>query len=804
MTMSSEQSIQPYAGNGVTSTFGIPFRVLDKAHLQVVEITDATGVERVLVENTDFTLSNTTAYTGWLVNLIEPVINYGAARPLPSGVTLEIRRVPPFTQNVDLRNAGTFRPETHENEFDYLTMLAQRLRDMYDRASKRIDAIVTSVVQTYRINGATSGYTDLTTDPIAGAGRVNFPSTAGTEQVAYRSWTLATFAASVGAALVGFIQAGIGAVARTVQDKMRERVSVIDFGAADDNATNNYTAIKKAADRLQALGGGILIFPFTNTGIYKFSIPLGSIMCDFTDLDGIEIRFEGSRLVDTQTYVSAPDNATAFKFTRCKRIKMTGCEITSQSITTAGGAIVAMGLYGAWLVDKCEGFDIDIRMNGGRNAVWVYRDKATMQPASNGRCVIKAKNVLYPYSGTYSGDDVKVQLDADTCGRNFFIYGVSNNWLDVRSKDQQITSLIAGSGGGDTSTIGCRNVWINFYDRETTGSVGAPLMELVFRDAATTYRNININVDAYCAASGGFQGVFRFVRTDSTTGHVVDGFSFSGKSEVANGVVCYHIGSSSVFNSGDAIRNFSVRNFTATGNSATFSIPLQYLDGPTAVFDNVNAETALNVANGSNGNVTFVACKAPYATTGTDVQTYINCVWSSASQSTTNKTLLGTSINGTMRSILPGHVLEAQGIKFPATQVASADANTLDDYEEGTFTPSFTGGISGPGYTTQLGHYVKIGSAVFFRMQLATNAGTGAASNLVVGGLPFTSAQAGAAYLGYDNGTMINSLTNNMPMMFVSGTQITFFNGTGAQMLGTDYSNPASANFYASGWYITT
>jgi len=39
---------------------------------------------------------------------------------------------------------------------------------------------------------------------------------------------------SVGSAIVGFIQAGAGAIARAVQDKLRERVSVEDFGAVGD------------------------------------------------------------------------------------------------------------------------------------------------------------------------------------------------------------------------------------------------------------------------------------------------------------------------------------------------------------------------------------------------------------------------------------------------------------------------------------------------------------------------------------------------------------------------------------------
>jgi hypothetical protein len=82
-------------------------------------------------------------------------------------------------------------------------------------------------------------------------------------------------------------------------------------------------------------------------------------------------------------------------------------------------------------------------------------------------------------------------------------------------------------------------------------------------------------------------------------------------------------------------------------------------------------------------------------------------------------------------------------LKFPATQNPSSDVNTLDDYEEGTWTPTIAGTTTAGTYTytVQQGWYVKIGLMVFgyFRMTISgvTAAGTGTA--LEVAGLPFTS-----------------------------------------------------------------
>jgi hypothetical protein len=78
-------------------------------------------------------------------------------------------------------------------------------------------------------------------------------------------------------------------------------------------------------------------------------------------------------------------------------------------------------------------------------------------------------------------------------------------------------------------------------------------------------------------------------------------------------------------------------------------------------------------------------------------------------------------------------------IDFPATQVPSAGANTLDDYEEGTFTPTITSAGGGAGtYGTQVAAYVKVGSLVFVsgRVILATK-GTLAAGAVSLSGLPF-------------------------------------------------------------------
>lgn len=108
----------------------------------------------------------------------------------------------------------------------------------------------------------------------------------------------------------------------------------------------------------------------------------------------------------------------------------------------------------------------------------------------------------------------------------------------------------------------------------------------------------------------------------------------------------------------------------------------------------------------------------------------------------TNIAVTGTLSSGgtfTASSLIDASGASAGQIKFPATQNASTNANTLDDYEEGTWTPSLGGTAT---YTTQTGTYTKIGRLVVaqFNLDVAT-IGTG--SNTLISGLPFTPAAIG-------------------------------------------------------------
>jgi hypothetical protein len=88
-----------------------------------------------------------------------------------------------------------------------------------------------------------------------------------------------------------------------------------------------------------------------------------------------------------------------------------------------------------------------------------------------------------------------------------------------------------------------------------------------------------------------------------------------------------------------------------------------------------------------------------------------------------------------------------KGIDFSADpSAAGMTSQLLDDYEEGTWTPTYAGGVSGVTYgSVQAGHYRKIGSQVTVWFGMMTSGLTVTGSSLVISGLPFTaSASAGS------------------------------------------------------------
>lgn len=309
MTVQTETSRSgPYAGSGTTGPFTVGFRFLDNTHLQVIR-TSSAGVDSTLVITTDYSVSGAGGNSG-TVTLVTA---------LAVGERLTVIRDVPFTQLADYVDNDSFPAESHENALDLLTMQTQQNKETLDRSltlpatvsgvstelpspesgsvigwnaagtelqnlsPQTIATIVaygTAVGDLFSGTGAQTAFV-LTQDPasinnldvsIGGVAQrpgidyswssgttLTFTTApvAGTNNVLVR-YMQALAMGSGAASDIQYLPAGAGAVATTVQAKLRESVSVLDSipvalhaGIKDGtNTTPLQTYIQAAIDAL--------------------------------------------------------------------------------------------------------------------------------------------------------------------------------------------------------------------------------------------------------------------------------------------------------------------------------------------------------------------------------------------------------------------------------------------------------------------------------------------------------------------------------------------------------------------------
>jgi len=176
--------------------------------------------------------------------------------------------------------------------------------------------------------------------------------------------------------------------------------------------------------------------------------------------------------------------------------------------------------------------------------------------------------------------------------------------------------------------------------------------------------------------------------------------------------------------------------------------------------------------------------------------TLTDVVGVTATQTLTNKTLTSPTLTTPVASTTIGvggatASASGAGITFPASMSDSTDANTLDDYEEGTWTPTLGGTAV---YDIQAGTYTKIGRLINIRFQLR-NTAIGTGSTTFITGLPYNATSGGQGVVSYATGVASNfySIVSHID----NSTQIAF-NTTNSLGSGINY----QATVFATNTYV--
>ncbi len=253
-----------------------------------------------------------------------------------------------------------------------------------------------------------------------------------------------------------------------------------------------------------------------------------------------------------------------------------------------------------------------------------------------------------------------------------------------------------------------------------------------------------------------------------------------------------------LFHDGTSAKVVALATATQTLTGKTINLSNNTLTGTTAQFNTALSDGDFATLAGSetltNKTLTAPAISSPVLS-GSATGTYTLAGTPTITAPTISSPVLSGTATGTYTiggtptiaapTITGLTTLTGGQIAFPATQSASADANTLDDYEEGTWTPTVGGTAT---YTSQGGQYIKIGRLVQLWGLISINViGTGSTS--LISGLPFPIVSGGAHTPGSAWwSTLATNVVNVSPVGDSGFSQVQFWStaaaGTSQSILG--------------------
>jgi hypothetical protein len=236
---------------------------------------------------------------------------------------------------------------------------------------------------------------------------------------------------------VSFLQAGTGAVTRTAQSKMRDTVSVKDFGAVGDGVVDDYTAISNALSAAIA-GGKQLVFPpgiYAHSGVINFAS------------QGVRVRGDGiARIKYTGAQAYGVAVASDLNFTYDVWIENLFIEAGNSTY----GFYVKNSAHGVYKdITIINSTDYGAYLEGSVLDIWENLRVTSNPPPLPGQTVTMPKYGLY-----LNGSAIAVQSTANTFV-NPIIEGVTE--IGIFLEDGANNTFIGGTSEGNSGTGGTWN-----------------------------------------------------------------------------------------------------------------------------------------------------------------------------------------------------------------------------------------------------------------------------------------------------------------------------------------------------------
>jgi hypothetical protein len=431
------------------------------------------------------------------------------------------------------------------------------------------------------------------------------------------------FAASDGSSLVGFLQSGAGADARTVQDKLRDVLHVRDFNIRPENA-DNAAAFANLAAEVQARGGGTILFPAGQTyDVFtsSFSAPVSTLMA-FSGLKGVRILMNGSRIRTTRDWVSAAATCRMFQFTDCEDVDLEFSALQATGTTTD---MFTTGHIGAYFINNCKRVRVRGRCEGGRSGVEVVRGAgfSFANYAEGFDIDLETQNVFYPVAFERNGRSAQIKLIAKSAGRSLFLANASNIRADVWTDntvgyDDIVLSASCAPGEGIINNA-CDNIDIKVTHRPPFAATSAlsALVTLVYQQMDSVNETVpgrfsNISVKFDCDYQGNANLVpakffyaatqkFGSVNATAPTTHYMVNIKVSGNaifSPSGSAILVDFLRDGNAALVGSAgIGNIAFEDWAVTGGSGAQSFEIQV--------NVVDFNLALKNINNPNGAINF-------------------------------------------------------------------------------------------------------------------------------------------------------------------------------------------------------